>query len=187
MYYTTASFRNGLKIEIDREPYTIIEFLHVKPGKGGAFVRTKIKNLINGKVLDKTFRSGEKVQKPDFIEKKMQFLYRTEKELHFMDTSTYDQTFLTEDQLGNGVKFLKENIEVVILYFKGKPIGMDLPRFVELIIKDTEPGLKGDTVSGGTKPAILETGAKIHVPLFINKDDIIKVDTREGEYVERVC
>ena len=184
--YNTSDFKNGLKIEIDKEPYVIVDFLHVKPGKGGAFVRTKMKNLINGKVLDKTFRSGEKVTKPDFIEKKMQFLYKMENEFHFMDTSSYDQIFLNKEQIGENVNFLKENLEVNIFYFKGKPVGMELPRFVDLKIEKTDPGIKGDTVSGGTKPAILETGAKINVPLFLNEDDIIKVDTRKGEYIERV-
>jgi len=183
---TTADFRNGLCIEYNNDLFTIVQFQHVKPGKGGAFVRTKIKNLINGKVLDKTFRSGEKVKKPDFIEKKMQFLYKMENEFHFMDSSSFDQIFLYKEQIGENVNFLKENLEVNIFYFKGKPVGIDLPTFVDLKIEKTEPGIKGDTVSGGTKPAILETGAKINVPLFLNEGDVIKVDTRKGEYIERV-
>ena len=186
MYYNTSDFRNGLKIEIDKEPYIIIDFLHVKPGKGGAFVRTKIKNLINGRVLEKTFRSGERVKKPDFVEKRMQFLYKMGEDFYFMDLETYDQTFLNKDKLGDGLKFLKENLEVNILYFKGEPVGLDLPMFIDLKVEKTDPGVKGNTVSGGTKPAILETGAKINVPLFVNEGDIVKVDTRKGEYVERV-
>jgi len=184
--YTTSEFRKGLKIEYENDPYLVIDFLHVKPGKGGAFVRTKLKNLKTGSVIDHTFRSGEKVKKPDLEEKEMQFMYSSDNEYYFMDTSSYEQIFLQEDHVGEGKKFLKEEMRIRILFFKGDPIGVDIPIFVELGIAETEPGFKGDTASGGSKPAVLETGAVIQVPLFLNEGDSIKVDTRTGEYIERV-
>jgi elongation factor P len=184
--YGTNQFRNGLKIEIDKEPFVIVEFQHVKPGKGGAFVRTKLKSLITGNVLDKTFRSGEKVGKPQLEEKEMQYLYTSDNQFHFMDTETYEQLFLTEDQLGNSKNYLQENVIAKMLFYNGQPIGVELPIFVSLKIVETDPGVRGDTASGGTKPAILETGATVQVPLFLNIGDTIKVDTRSGEYIERV-
>ncbi|RMG59678.1 MAG: elongation factor P [Deltaproteobacteria bacterium] len=184
--YSTSDFRKGLKIEFDGEPYIIVDFLHVKPGKGGAFVRTKLKNLKTGAVIDHTFRSGEKVGVPDLEEKEMQYMYEMNEEYYFMDTSTYEQIFLTAAQVGDARKFLKEGLVTKILFFKGEPIGVELPIFVELKIVKTEPGIKGDTVSGGSKPAELESGAVIQVPLFLNEGDVIKVDTRTGEYIERV-
>lgn len=183
--YSTSDFRRGLKIEVDGAPYSIAEFQHVKPGKGGAFVRTKLKNLITGGVVDKTFRAGEKVEKPDLEEKKMQYLYAESNEYYFMDSDTYEQTFLTQEQLGETKGFLQENINVAILYYQGKPIGVELPIFVELTVIKTEPGVRGDTASGGGKPAILETGTTIQVPLFVNEGDKVKIDTRTGEYIER--
>ena len=164
----------------------MVEFQHVKPGKGGAFVRTKLKSLLTGNVLEKTFRSGEKVGKPQLEEKEMQYLYSSDKQYHFMDTETYEQLFLTEDQLGNSRNYLQENIVAKVLFYNGQPIGVELPIFVELRIVETDPGVRGDTASGGTKPAVLETGATVQVPLFLNIDDTIKVDTRSGEYIERV-
>ncbi|RLE08243.1 MAG: elongation factor P [Candidatus Aminicenantes bacterium] len=184
--YSTTDFRRGLKIEVDGTPYAIVEFQHVKPGKGGAFVRTKLRNLITGAVIDKTFRAGEKVERPDLEEKTMQFLYSEGNQYYFMDTETYEQTFLTQEQLGESKNFLQENINVSILYYQGKPIGVELPIFVELEVKKTEPGVRGDTATGGSKPATLETGAVIQVPLFINEGDKVKIDTRTGEYIERV-
>ena len=184
--YGTNQFRNGLKIEIANEPFIMVEFQHVKPGKGGAFVRTKLKSLLTGNVLEKTFRSGEKVGKPQLEEKEMQYLYSSDKQYHFMDTETYEQLFLTEDQLGNSRNYLQENIVAKVLFYNGQPIGVELPIFVELRIVETDPGVRGDTASGGTKPAVLETGATVQVPLFLNIDDTIKVDTRSGEYIERV-
>jgi elongation factor P len=184
--YGTNQFRNGLKIELDNEPFVIVEFQHVKPGKGGAFVRTKLKSLISGSVLERTFRSGEKVGKPQLEEKEMQYLYVSDNQYHFMDTETYEQLFLTEDQLGATKDYLQENVVVKILFYNGKPIGVDVPIFVNLRITDTDPGVRGDTASGGTKPAVLETGASVQVPLFLNIDDVIKVDTRTGQYIERV-
>jgi elongation factor P len=184
--YSTTDFRRGLKIEVDGTPYVIVEFQHVKPGKGGAFVRTKLRNLITGGVIDKTFRAGEKVEKPDLEEKNMQYLYSEGNQYYFMDTETYEQTFLTQEQLGESKNFLQENINVSILYYQGNPIGVELPIFVELEVKKTEPGVRGDTATGGSKPATLETGAVIQVPLFINEGDKVKIDTRTGEYIERV-
>jgi elongation factor P len=184
--YDTSEIRKGLKIEMDGDVYSVVEFLHVKPGKGGAFIRTKLKSLSRGAVVEKTFRSGEKLGKPDLEEKKMQFLYGSEDQYCFMDAETYEQTFLTEEQLGNSREFLKENITIDVLFHNNKPIAVELPTFVEIAISETEPGEKGDTVSGGTKAATLETGAVIQVPLFLNTGDVVKVDTRTGAYVERV-
>ena len=184
--YGTNQFRNGLKIEIDNEPFIIVEFQHVKPGKGGAFVRTKLKSLLSGNVLEKTFRSGEKVGTPHLEEKQMQYLYASDGEYHFMDTETFEQIFLIEDQLGNCQDYLQENIIVTMLFYNEKPIGVEPPTFVNLKIAQTDPGVRGDTASGGGKPATLETGAVVQVPLFLNIGDLIKVDTRTGEYIERV-
>ena len=183
--YETSDIRKGLKIELEGEVYTIVEFLHVKPGKGGAFIRTKLKSLTKGSVVEKTFRSGEKLGRPDLEEKKMQFLYSSDDQYCFMDAETYEQTFLTEEQLGSSRDYLKENTTIAVLMHNNKPIAVELPTFVELAINKTEPGEKGDTVSGGTKAATLETGAVIQVPLFLNEGDVVKVDTRTGTYVER--
>jgi elongation factor P len=184
--YSTADFRKGLKIEIDGAPFAIIDFQHVKPGKGGAFVRTKLKNLINGRVLDQTFRSGEKVQKPDLVEKEMQYLYKDGDNYCLMDNETYEQIMLTGDQMGDAVLYLTENMNLQVLFFNQQPVAVDLPNFVELTVAQTEPGVRGDTASGGTKPATLESGAVIQVPLFINEGDRLKVDTRTGTYIERL-
>jgi len=184
--YSTADFRKGLKIEWEGNPYLIVEFQHVKPGKGGAFVRTKIKNLINGRVIDQTFRSGEKVERPDLQEKDMQYLYAEGDRYCFMDNETYEQIYLTADQLGDSKGFLQDNLNLKVLYYRGQPIAVELPTFVELAVSHTEPGFKGDTATGGTKPATLETGAVIQVPLFIEIGDRLKVDTRTGTYVERL-
>jgi len=183
--YSTPDFKKGLKIEIDGTPYLIVDFQHVKPGKGGAFVRTKIKNLLSGSVVDKTFRAGEKVGKPDVKQSSMQFLYSDGDGYHFMNLESYEQIVVSEDQLGDDRLLLKENTVVEIVEFNGKVIGLELPNFVVLQVVETEPGMKGDTATGATKPATLETGAKINVPLFINEGDILKIDTRTGSYVER--
>jgi len=184
--YDTSNFKRGLKIEIDEKPFEIVEFLHVKPGKGGAFVRTKLRNMLNGRVIDQTFRSGEKVGKPDLQEKEMQYLYKDGNNYCFMDNETYDQVFLSEDHLEESRQFLAENTTVQVLYYNEEPIGLELPMFVELRIAETEPGVKGDTASKVTKPATLETGAVIPVPIFLDAGDKVKVDTRTGTYVERV-
>ncbi len=183
--YSTPDFRRGLKIEINDEPFTIVSFQHVKPGKGGAFVRTKLKNLLNGNVVDRTFRSGEKVGKPDIEEKEMQYLY-TDGDFHFMDNDTYEQTALAADLVGNDKDFLQENSIVTVLFYKGRVVNLELPTFVILEVTEAEPGLKGDTASSVTKPVTVETGARINVPLFINPGNRLKIDTRTGEYMERV-
>jgi len=184
--YQTSDFRKGLKIEIDGKPFIIVDFLHVKPGKGGAFVRTKLKSLLDGSVLDRTFRSGERVEKPDMEERQMQFLYKEEDQYCLMDSETYEQIMLNRDQFGDAVNYIKEEVTVTVLLHDGKAIGVEVPNFVELKVVETEPGVKGDTASGGSKSARLETGAVVNVPLFIEKDEILKIDTRTGQYVERV-
>ncbi len=184
--YDASEIRKGLKIEMGGDVYTIVDFQHVKPGKGGAFIRTKLKSLSRGRVVEKTFRSSEKLGKPDLKEKKMQFLYGSDDQFHFMEEETYEQTFLTGEQLGANRSFLKENTTINVLFYNNEPIAVELPTFVELAIAKTEPGERGDTVSGGTKPATLETGAVLQVPLFLNEGDRVRVDTRTGEYVERV-
>ncbi|MFA4904210.1 MAG: elongation factor P [Desulfobaccales bacterium] len=184
--YSTAEFKKGLKVEMDGIPYTIVDFQHVKPGKGGAFVRTKLKSLLSGRVIDQTFRSGEKVKKPDLVERDMQFLYREGDRFSMMDNENYDQIMLTEEQVGEARLYLIDNLDVKVLFFNQQPVGVEIPMFVELEVTQTEPGLKGDTAAGGTKPATLESGAAILVPLFINEGDRVKVDTRTGNYIERV-
>jgi elongation factor P len=183
--YSTGDFKKGLKIEIDGTPFIIVDFLHVKPGKGGAFVRTKLKNLMTGKVLDQTFRSGEKVKRPDLVEREMQYLYRDGDDFYLMDNQNYEQIALTAEQLGDAVLFLTENMNVNVLFFNQQPVAVDIPNFVELEVTQTEPGVKGDTASGGSKPATLQSGAVIQVPLFINEGERVKVDTRTGTYIER--
>jgi elongation factor P len=183
---TTSEFRKGLKIELNGEPFIIVDFLHVKPGKGGAFVRTKLRNLRTGNVLEHTFRSGERVESPDIEEKETQYLYNDGEKYYFMDKESYWQFELTEDQLGNTKDFLQENVTVTVLFYNQNPVGVVLPTFVQLRIDRTEPGVRGDTATGGTKPARVETGAVVQVPLFVEEGDLIKVDTRTGEYVERV-
>lgn len=184
--YSTADFRKGLRIELRSEPYIIVDFQHVKPGKGGAFVRTRLKNLVTGLIREETFRSGEKVGIPDLQEREMQYLYRESDQYCFMDTESYEQLFFSQNHLGDANLFLKEGLQVKVLFFKGKPIGVDLPNFVTLEVVETNPGVKGDTATGGTKPAKLETGTIVQVPLFIQEGDAINVDTRTGEYMERV-
>lgn len=184
--YSTADFKKGLKIEFNGEPYEIIDFQHVKMGRGGAIVRTKMKNLKTGYVMENTFRSGEKVERPNLEEKEMQFLYKSDNDYIFMDNETYEQINIPESLVGDNKDYLLENMNVKILFFQGNAIGIEIPTFVELKVVETVPGIKGDTVSGGGKPAKLETGATIQVPLFINEGDIIKIDTRTGTYIERV-
>ena len=180
--YSTTDFRKGLKIEIDNEPYVIVEFQHVKPGKGGAFVRTKIKHMISGRVLDPTFRSGDKVGKPDLESVSAQFLYADGEDYHFMNTSTFEQIPMSRESLGDTCKFLKEEMQVDLLIYNGAPINIELPNFVELLVTQADPGLKGDTASGAQKPVTLETGLQVNVPLFINEGDILKIDTRSSSY-----
>ncbi len=182
----TSQFRNGLKIELDGVPFVIVYFQHVKPGKGGAFVRTKVKNLKTGRVIDRRFRAGEKVEAADVDDRKMQFLYRDGDQLVFMDSDSYDQIPFSSDQVGDAKKYLLENLVVGVLFWRGQPINIELPAFVEAAVSECEPGIKGDTASGATKPATLETGAVVQVPLFVKEGERIRVDTRTGEYVERV-
>jgi elongation factor P len=185
--YDTSEFRNGLKIEIDGEPFEIIEFQHVKPGKGSAFVRTRIRSLLTGRTLEPTLKSGDKVGKPDIDEKQMQFLYRDGTDYHFMDTKSYEQTFIPESALGNAKNFLIENLNASILFYQGRAIGVTLPNAVDLKVIKCDPGVRGDTVSGALKPATLQTGYTLNVPLFINEGDVLKIDTRTGEYLTRVA
>lgn len=182
----TSEFRNGLKIEIDNEPFEIVFFQHVKPGKGSAFVRTKIRSLMSGRTLEPTFRSGDKVNKAEVEEREMQFLYEQTGEYHFMDARDYEQTYLTKDNLGEAVNYLKENLTVQILFYKNEAIGVTVPNSVDLKVIKCDPGMKGDTVNGALKPATLESGYIVNVPLFINEGEVIRVDTRSGEYLTRV-
>ena len=186
MAVDTSQFRNGLKIILDGEPFMITYFQHVKPGKGGAFVRTKVRNLKTGRTLDRRFRSGEKIEEADVEERKMQYLYRDSDSFVFMDTETYDQMPFTAEQIGDDRQFLMENLDVSVLLWNDKPINIELPNFIQAVITQCEPGEKGDTASNVTKPATLETGAVVQVPLFIKEGEKIRVDTRSGEYVERV-
>ena len=184
--YSTSDFRKGLKVKFKEDPYVIIDFQHVKPGKGGAFVRTKLKNLVTGRVLDETFRSGEKLEQPDLEEKDVQFLYYDSKDGYvFMDKDTYEQLHLSEDQVGESRNYLLENMDLYIILYQGKPISLDFPTTVNLVVVKSDPGLKGDTATGATKPATLSTGLVVQVPLFINEGDLLKIDTRTGEYIER--
>jgi len=182
----TSAFRNGLKIEIDDHPYEIVEFQHVKPGKGAAFVRTKYRSLLTGNTLEKNFRSGDKFARPDIEEKSMQFLYKEGTDYHFMDQKSFEQTFVPEENLGHAKNFMKENVDVQILFYRGKAIGVSVPNSMDLKIVKCDPGVRGDTVSGAMKPAELETGFVVQVPLFINEGETIKIDTRTGQYLTRV-
>ncbi len=181
-----SDFRNGVTIEFEGGIYTIIEFQHVKPGKGAAFVRTKLKNIKTGGVIEKTFRPTEKVENALIERKDMQYLYSDGDLYHFMDNESYEQIALNKDTLGDALKFVKENETVKILSHNGEVFGVEPPLFVELEITETEPGFKGDTAQGATKPAVVETGATVYVPLFINQGEKIKIDTRTGEYLSRV-
>ncbi len=183
----TSEFRKGMKIEIDGEPFEIVEFQHVKPGKGSAFVRTSIRSLLSGRVLQPTLKSGEKVGRPDIEEKEMQYLYAQGDEFHFMDTKSFEQTFINEKALGESKNFLKEQITASILFYNGKALGVSLPNSVDLKVTKCDPGVRGDTVSGALKPATLETGYVVNVPLFINEGDVLKIDTRDGKYLTRVA
>jgi elongation factor P len=184
MQVSTAEFRKGLKIELDGQPYNIVEFQHVKPGKGGAFVRTKLKHLRLGRVVDRTFRAGEKVGLVDYEQRSMQFLYKDE-QFHFMNLQTFEQIALDADVVAEAASWLKETMEVDVLIINGVPAGVEVPNFVELQVVRTDPGLRGDTASGGSKPATLETGAVVQVPLFINEGELLRIDTRTGAYIER--
>jgi elongation factor P len=183
--YATNQFRKGLKVEIDGIPYEIIDFQHVSPGKGRAFTRTKLKNMLNQNVTEKTITSGDKLDRANTEQKEMQYLYRDAEGYHFMDKSNYEQIALSGEVLGGGKDFLQEHLVIQVMYFNERPIGVELPTFVVLKIVETEPSFRGDTVTGGSKPAKLETGAVVQVPFHLKEGDVIKVDTRDYTYVEK--
>jgi elongation factor P len=183
---STNQFKNGTHIEVDGQVFKVVEFQHVKPGKGGAFVRTRLKRSADGAVIDKTFRAGEKFRPIRTETKKMQFLYADGSEAHFMDLETYDQLPVPQDQVAPALRWILPNAEVDLLYVDERPTEVQVPSAVEMAVSDTEPGVKGDTASGGgDKPATLESGVKVRVPLFVNVGDRVRVDTRSGEYVAR--
>lgn len=184
--YESSDLRKGLKIEIDGDPYEVVDFQFVKPGKGQALYKCRLKNMISGSQFDKTYRSGEKFNPADLEEQQMEYLYMDGGEYHFMNTSTYEQEVVLTEQLGDNVKLLKENIVCNVLLFRGKPIGVSLPNFIELRVVRADPWVKGDTASGSSKPAELETGLVVQVPPFIEEGEKIKIDTRTVQYVERV-
>ena len=183
--YSTTDFRKGLKIEVDGTPFEIVDFQHFKPGKGGAMVRTKLRNILNGRIQDITFRSGEKVGRPDLETRDMQYLYKEGTDLIFMDMTTYEQIQMPADSTGGKSDFLKDGQQCRVLLYKGRPLDVDFPISIVLEVTDTEPGAKGDTVSNVTKPATLETGAVIQVPIFVNVGDKVKVNTETKEYLGR--
>ena len=180
-----GDLRPGMKIELDGAPFIVTDYQWVKPGKGGAFNRTKLKNMRTGSIVERTFRTEEKVERAELEERRAQFMYRSDDEFHFMDTETYEQFFLNEEQLGDASVYLKEEMVVTIVSHRGSPLTVEVPTFVELAVAKTDPGVRGDTASGGSKPATLETGAVVQVPLFINIGDRLRVDTRTGTYIER--
>jgi elongation factor P len=184
--YDTSDIRKGLKIMIDGTPYTVVEFQFVKPGKGAAFTRTKMKNLLSGGVIERNLRSGDKLEPADVETKTMQYLYQEADSYVFMDTTTYDQVNIVSATIGDSKDFMPENINVEVLFFNGRAVGVTLPNFIEQAIVSTEPGFKGDTSTGATKPAKISTGAQVNVPLFINVGDVVRIDTRTGEYLERL-
>ncbi|MCE5287349.1 MAG: elongation factor P [Pelosinus sp.] len=182
---SSSDFRTGVTIEIDNDVWQVVDFQHVKPGKGAAFVRTKLKNARTGAVVERTFNPNEKLPKAHIDRREMQYLYESDGEYNVMDNETFDQIVLTADQLGSAVNFLKENMNISIMFFHGNVIGVDLPTAVELEVVETDPGIRGDTATGGNKPAKLETGYVVKVPLFINVGEVLRIDTRTGEYIER--
>ena len=184
--YSTSDFKKGLKILIDDQPYAITDFQHVKPGKGNQFTRTKMRNMITGSNLEKTFKSGEKFGVPDVMTRDCQFLYKDDTGYNFMDKESYDQHVIQESEVGEARNYLTENLEVTVLFFNDRAIGVDVPNSVTLKVQKTDPGVKGNTVTGGSKPATLETGFVVSVPLHINEGDSLKIDSRTGAYVERV-
>ncbi len=183
--YSMSDLKVGLKIELDSSIYIVTTYAHTNPGKGQAFVKVKIKNMKTGQVLEKTFKKGDSIKKPDFEDKEMQYLYKDDQGYHFMDTATYEQTFIEEEQLGDVGKFLQENANVKVLFHNEEMIDIQLPAHLVFVISHTEPGLKGDTTGTATKPATLDTGAIIQVPLFVNEGEKVRVDTRTGAYIER--
>lgn len=183
---STNDFHTGLTIELEGEVYQVIDFQHSKSGRGSAFVRTKLKNMEEGYLINKTFRANAKVERAHVDKREMQYLYWDDGGYVFMDTERYNQITLSKEQIADKINYIKENMNIQVLMYEGKPLDIDLPTFVELEVKKTPPGIKGDTVSGGSKTATLETGLKVKVPLFINEGDLLKIDTRNDEYIERV-
>ena len=183
---SAGEFKNGITVEVDGDIYTIIDFQHVKPGKGAAFVRCKLRSLIGSGIVERTFRPSEKMPRAHIDRKDMQYLYNDGDLYHFMDTESYEQSAINSADIGDTLRYVKENEMVKILSHNGKVFGIEPPMFVELTVTDTEPGFKGDTATGATKPATVETGAVVHVPLFISSGEVIKIDTRTGEYLGRV-
>lgn len=182
---SSNDFRTGVTIEIDGSVWMVVEFQHVKPGKGSAFVRTKLKNVQTGAVIERTFNAGEKLPKAHVERREMQYLYASDDMYNLMDNETYEQISLTSEQLGDAVKFMKENMNIGVEFFQGTVIDVVLPNAVELTVIETDPGIRGDTATGGNKPAKLETGYVVRVPLFINEGDVLRIDTRTGNYIER--
>ena len=184
--YMAGDLRNNTTFELDGNVFKVVEFQHVKPGKGAAFVRVKMKNVITGAVIERTFNPSEKLQGAEIEKRQMQYLYNDDALYYFMDNETYEQIPLNKEQIGDALKYIKENMSVKVLSYKGSVFAVEPPLFVELKITDTEPGFKGDTATGATKPAVVETGATVYVPLFVEQEDVIKIDTRTGEYLSRV-
>ena len=182
---SAGDFRNGVTIEYEGNVYQIIEFQHVKPGKGAAFVRAKMRNLATGAVVERTFNAGERMPKANIERRVMQYLYEGDGNFVFMDNDTYEQTELTKEQIGNGINFLKENMDVKVISYENRILGVELPNTVELVVVKTEPGIRGDTATGGSKPATMDTGYIVKVPLFINEGDHLLIDTRSGDYIQR--
>jgi elongation factor P len=184
--YQTTDFRKGLKIELEGKPWIIVDFQHVNPGKGSAFVRTRIRNLETSQVIEKTFKAGvDTAGKPDMEEKEMEYNYSDQDGYNFMDQTTFEMVHLNHDQVGDSKFYLQEGIKVFILYYNARPISIELPNFISLKVVETDPGMRGDTATGGTKKAILETGLQVNVPLFIKEGEVLKIDTRTGDYIER--
>lgn len=183
--FSTSDFKRGLRIMYEGQPHQIVEFQHHKPGKGAAIVRTKLRNLLTGNTLDPTFRSGDKVERPDLEDKDVQYLYQSDGVFHFMDPQSYEQYEVPADVIADASNFMKENIDCQVLFFEGRVINIDLPNHVVLEVVECDPAVRGDTVQGATKPAKLETGHSVNVPLFISEGEKLKIDTRTGEYIER--
>jgi elongation factor P len=184
--YENADFKKGLKIMVDGSPYTILDFQHVKPGKGNQFSRTKMRNLLTGQQLERTFKSGERFEVPNVLTRDMSFLYKDENGYTFMDKENFEQIVMTDNEIGEAKDYLIESLEVTLLFYNDRPVSVDVPKAVNLRVTKTDPGMRGDTVTGATKPATLETGLTVKVPLHISEGDLLRVDTTTGDYVSRV-
>ncbi|MDG0816091.1 elongation factor P [Bdellovibrio svalbardensis] len=184
--YETSDFKKGLKIMVEDKPYVIVDFQHVKPGKGNQFSRTKLRNMLTGQNLEVTFKSGEKFEVPNVENKEMSFLYKDDSGYNFMSQETFEQIAMSEEDLGESRFYLTENLKVVVLFYNEKAVAVDVPKAVNLMVAKSDPGIKGDRVSGATKPATMETGLVVNVPLHINEGDVLRIDTQTGDYVERV-